>query len=202
MTEISNISYLKFLKEIGISSFSQEKPNNFYSNDLIKQNNKIIDKIEDVKNLNDLNLLLKKDINTKKFIFGEGNENANIMLIGGLPQIEDIKNLKPFFGEVGKLLDNMLSAIKLNRKEIFITHVIPRNNNEKLTNEEILKYMPFIQKKIEIINPNILLLLGPISAKTILNSNVDFENLRGKWHDYRTVNMKKTIRSVINNIKK
>ena len=95
MSQNSNISYLNFLKKVGISSFLQNKPNIFYENEDNKNNNLSNLSINEVKKLNDLESLIIKSNNLKfknyfnKIIIGEGNENAKIFIIGEFPEEEN-----------------------------------------------------------------------------------------------------------------
>ena len=204
MSQNSNISYLNFLKKVGISSFLQNKPNIFYENEDNKNNNLSNLGINEVKKLNDLESLIIKSNNLKfknyfnKIIIGEGNENAKIFIIGEFPEEENQK-IKPFAGESKKLLDKMLKAINLDKKFVYKSNVIPWliDKNKKIENIDILKCLPFIQRQIEIINPKIILLMGPIAAKAILNSNLDFTNLRGKWHKYKSINFDQSIECLV-----
>tara|TARA_Y100001970_G_C14170211_1_gene823700 strand:- start:631 stop:1338 length:708 start_codon:yes stop_codon:yes gene_type:complete len=198
MTEISLNSYLKFIKKSGISYFLQNEPNNLYKKN---QNGKNPNKIEEVNNIKDLELFIKKSNNcslkkdANNSVVGDGNEKANIMLIGEAPGAEEDKIGKPFVGAAGQLLTKMLKAINIDRKEIYISNIIPWRppNNRTPTNKEIMECLPFIQKNIEIIDPKIIILLGATAAKAVLNSNLAISNLRKKWHTYQTINDKKEI---------
>ena len=99
------------------------------------------------------------------------------MVIGDAPTEKDEKEGKPFGGDVGQLLNKMLSAIKLKRENIYITYVIPWKNskNENPADEEILEFMPYLQKQIEIIQPSFLYLLGSTAVKTVLSTPSSFK---------------------------
>ena len=204
MSQNSNISYLNFLKKVGISSFLQNKPNIFYENEDDKNNNLSNLDINEIKKLNDLESLIIKSNNLKyknysnKITIGDGNENAKIFIIGESPE-EENKKMKPFAGETEKLLDKMLKAINLDKKFVYKSNVVPWliDKNKKIENIDILKCLPFIQRQIEIINPKIILLMGPIAANAILNSNLDFTNLRSKWHKYKSINLDQTIECLV-----
>ena len=201
MSEASNISYLNFLKKIGISSFLGELPNNYYK---INQKNQIDHKFlsfSEIKNLNELEYFVRnlKNIDIKKFnnklVFKEENKESNIMIIGDIPDEEDEKKGKPFQGEKGILLKNMLNAINLKKENLYITNFClwrPLKNHE-ITNDEIIKFLPFIQKQIEIIKPKIILLFGSITSKAILNTNLEFNLVRGKFYYYESINLDKPI---------
>ena len=198
MSKISNTSYLNYIKKIGISSFLQENPNNFYLNNLV------VKSVGEINNLDDLLLFVDKYMqnelkkSSSKNIIGTGNKNAKIMLIGKCPSNNENKIGKLFVNEVGELLDKMLLAIKLKKENIYISNIFPwMINNKEPTNDHILKILPFIQRQIEIIQPKIIILLGGLASKAILNSNLDFEKLRGKWHNYKSINKNKSISCIV-----
>ena len=88
----------------------------------------------------------------------------------------------------------MLSAIKLDRKEVYVTNVVPWRppQNRTPTDEEILDFLPFLQRQIEIIKPTFIYLLGTTAAKAILSTPLSLGKLRGQWHEYKTINMKQS----------
>ena len=196
MSQISNISYIKFLKNSGVSVFLQNKPNNFFDLKLNNKPSEIIKEINSINNIDELKLFVKNSIkcqlkkSAKNTVIGDGNEKAKIMLIGEAPGAEEDKIGKPFIGAAGQLLNKMLDAIKLERNDIYITNIIPWRppNNRTPTNQEILECLPYIQKLIEIINPKLILLLGSVAAKAILNSNLTISKLRSNWHEYTSIN--------------
>ncbi len=205
MTNISINSYIKFLKSIGIYSFLQDQPNNYFNKNDNKGLNKNLNTIEEIKSIEDLKSYIKNSeiCNLKKTaintVVGDGNENANIMLIGEAPGAEEDKAGKPFVGAAGILLNRMLNAIDLKREDIYITNIIPWRppNNRTPTNDEILLCLPFVQKIIEIIKPKLILLLGATSAKAILNSNLSIAKLRGEWHEYQSINYKEKVNCLV-----
>ena len=127
------------------------------------------------------NCKLKK--NAKNLVFGDGNINSKIMIIGEGPGANEDAIGKPFVGRAGKLLDKMLSAIKLDRTKVYISNVVNYRppENRKPTDEEILKYFPYLISHIEIINPKILLLLGSTALNTLVGNENVISKARGKW---------------------
>ena len=204
MSQNSNILYLNFLKKYGISTFLQDKPNIFYEIKDNKKNNSLKNNINEIKNLDELELLIKRlhKIKFKNYLneamIGQGNENAKIFIIGEFPE-ENNKKIRPFTGESEKLLNKMLKAINLEKKDFYTANVIPWLINKKkdINNKDILECLPFIQRQIEIINPDIILLMGSIAAKAILNSNLEITKLRGKWHQYKSINLNKSIQCLV-----
>jgi len=124
---------------------------------------------------------LKK--NAKNLVFGDGNINSKIMIIGEGPGAnEDIEG-KPFVGRAGKLLDKMLASINLNRTKVYISNVVNYRppENRKPTDEEISRYFPYLKTHIEIINPKILMLLGSTALNALIGNEVVISKARGKW---------------------
>ena len=128
-------------------------------------------------------------------VFGQGQENAHVMLIGEAPGRHEDRQGTPFIGPSGQLLDEMLSYIGLNReKNIYLTNIIPWRppGNRQPTDAEIISCLPFLCQHIALVKPRILVFLGGTSAKTLLESNEGITKLRGKWYDYKSSYLKKT----------
>ena len=134
------------------------------------------DKIKSIRNCE-----LKK--NATNLVFSDGNALAKIMIIGEGPGANEDKEGKPFVGRAGKLLDKMLESIRLNRKNVYISNVVNFRppENRRPTDEEISRYLPFLEKHIEIINPKILLLLGSTALNAIIGNKLVISKARGKW---------------------
>jgi len=127
------------------------------------------------------NCELKK--NATNLVFGDGNINSKIMIVGEGPGANEDAEGKPFVGRAGKLLDKMLAAIKLDRKKVYISNVVNYRppGNRKPTEIEIERYLPFLKSHIEIINPKILLLLGSTALNTLIGNEIVISKARGKW---------------------
>ena len=122
-----------------------------------------------------------------KFVFGSGDPNADLMLIGEAPgEEEDLKG-EPFVGRAGKLLNKILAAIDKNRSDgVFITNVLkcrPPNNRDPLMSE-IDECEPYLKKQIEIIKPKLIVALGKISGNTLLKKNTSLKDMRETIYDY------------------
>jgi uracil-DNA glycosylase len=123
-----------------------------------------------------------------KLVFADGNPAARIMFVGEAPgREEDIEGL-PFVGRSGKLLDLMLASIGLDRSKVYIANVIPWRppGNRTPTPQETQICLPFIQRQIELVNPDILVTLGNPSTQTLLKTRDGIMKTRGKWIDYDT----------------
>jgi uracil-DNA glycosylase len=123
-----------------------------------------------------------------RLVFADGNPQARIMFVGEAPgREEDIEGL-PFVGRSGKLLDRMISAIGLDRTSAYITNVIPWRppGNRTPTPQETQICLPFIQRQIELVNPDVLVTLGNPSTQTLLQTRDGIMKTRGRWFDYDT----------------
>jgi DNA polymerase len=120
-------------------------------------------------------------------VFGAGQENADVMLIGEAPGRDEDREGKPFVGASGQLLDVMLSYVGLSRDEnIYITNILPWRppGNRQPTDAEIAACLPFLARHIALVSPKILVFLGGTSAKTLLGRREGITRLRGQWYEY------------------
>jgi uracil-DNA glycosylase len=123
-----------------------------------------------------------------RLVFADGNPQARIMFVGEAPgREEDLEGL-PFVGRSGKLLDRMIAAIGLDRSSAYIANVIPWRppGNRTPTPQETQICLPFIQRQIELVNPDVLVTLGNPSTQTLLGSREGIMKTRGRWFDYDT----------------
>jgi len=122
----------------------------------------------------------------KSLCFARGSEQARIMLIGEAPGRDEDLQGKPFVGRAGQLLDRMLASIGLGEDKIYITNTVywrPPGNRTP-TPEEIEACAPFLARQIELLSPQLLVLLGGAAAKNILGVSEGIMRLRGKWLTY------------------
>src|SRR4051794_139082 len=123
-----------------------------------------------------------------RLVFADGNPQSRIMFVGEAPgRDEDIEGL-PFVGRSGKLLDRMIAAIGLDRSKAYIANVIPWRppGNRTPTPQETQICLPFIQRQIELVNPDVLVTLGNPSTQTLLQTRDGIMKTRGRWFDYDT----------------
>ena len=123
-----------------------------------------------------------------RLVFADGNPQARIMFVGEAPgREEDIEGL-PFVGRSGKLLDRMIAAIGLDRSKAYIANVIPWRppGNRTPTPQETQICLPFIQRQIELVDPDVLVTLGNPSTQTLLSTREGIMRTRGRWFDYDT----------------
>jgi len=151
-----------------------------------------IQKLDNLKNKIKIikNCDLKK--NAKNLVFGDGNINSKIMIIGEGPGANEDLEGKPFVGRAGKLLDKMLNSINLDRKKVYISNVVNYRppENRKPTEDEIDRYLPYLKMHIQIINPKILILLGSTALNTLVGNQVVISKARGKWIEKEIGNSK------------
>jgi DNA polymerase len=123
-----------------------------------------------------------------RLVFSDGNPQARIMFVGEAPgREEDLEGL-PFVGRSGKLLDRMIAAIGLDRSSAYIANVIPWRppGNRTPTPQETQICLPFIQRQIELVNPDVLVTLGNPSTQTLLSTREGIMKTRGRWLEYDT----------------
>lgn len=126
-----------------------------------------------------------------KFVFGSGNPNADIMIIGEAPGADEDKQGLPFVGRAGQLLTKILEAIDLSREEVFIGNIIKCRppNNRRPTVEEVEQCEPYLQKQIELIKPAFIIALGLTAIDSLLKKKHRMSDMRGKVLDYRGVKL-------------
>lgn len=126
-----------------------------------------------------------------KFVFGVGNPNADIVIVGEAPGADEDLQGEPFVGRAGQLLNKILEAIHFKREEVYICNILkcrPPNNRDPLP-EEVDSCEPHLWKQIELLKPKMILCLGRIAGQTLLRTTESLTSLRGKVHDYRGVKL-------------
>ena len=184
-TNSSSIKLIKYYKLINHNLIYNNKAINRYKKDNFEIS---ADKAENLERL-------KKSIGAIKncslkssatnIVFSDGNPKSKIMLVGEAPGSNEDQEGLPFVGRAGALLDKMLASINLNRKNVYISNIINYRppENRRPTDEEVNRYLPFIKKHIEIINPKILVLLGSTAMNALIGNDVVISKARGKWID-------------------
>ena len=133
---------------------------------------------------------LSKNFPKKNLVFADGNHDAEVMIIGEAPgKIED-KLQKPFVGRAGKLLDDLLKYIQLDRTKVYITNVVNYrpDKNRKPTPDEINEFQKILFKHVGIIKPKIILLLGATAATAVLDHSGPLKEVRGQWKHVKILN--------------
>ena len=182
---LSSVKLIKYYKLINHNLIYNNKAINRYK----KGNFEIsADKAENLERLKKSigaikNCTLKNS--ATNIVFSDGNPKSKIMLIGEAPGANEDQEGLPFVGRAGALLDKMLASINLNRRNVYISNIINYRppENRRPTDEEVNRYMPFIKKHIEIINPKILVLLGSTAMNALIGNDIVISKARGKWID-------------------
>jgi len=203
----SNKEYIRLLIESGVHTLLKETPNNHHKSNEKPENSKpnhYLQNLHEISNIKDLifnischKTPLKKTAN--KIVVFDGNINSKLMIIGEAPGKEEDQQGKLFVGRAGQLLGKMLEAINLKRENVYITNVVPWRppNNRTPTDDEILEFLPYLQKQIDIIKPSYIYLLGAIATKAILATPLSLEKLRGQWHKYNSLNLNFTVNVLV-----
>ncbi|MBI5196163.1 MAG: uracil-DNA glycosylase [Nitrospirae bacterium] len=119
-------------------------------------------------------------------VFGEGNPESELMFIGEGPGREEDLQARPFVGEAGTVLTNLIVKMGLRREDVYIANIVkcrpPMNRDPE--EDEINSCMPFVQEQASIINPKVIIALGRISAQNLLNTKTPISKLRGRFYEY------------------
>jgi uracil-DNA glycosylase len=127
----------------------------------------------------------------KQVVFGTGNPNADVVVVGEAPGADEDEQGKPFVGRAGKLLTDILKAIDFSRDEVFICNILkcrPPENRNPLP-DEIANCEPYLFKQLEMIKPKLILAVGTFAAQTLLKTKEPLGKLRGKFHSYKGIKM-------------
>ena len=182
-TNNKSIKLIKFYNFINYNLIYNNKAINRYKKAVYQISGDKADKLDKLKKSisNIKNCQFKK--NAKNIVFADGNPKAKIMIVGEAPGSNEDQEGIPFVGRAGALLDKMLASIDLNRRNVYITNVVNYRppDNRRPTEEEINRYLPYLKKHIEIINPKILVLLGSTALNALVGNEVVISKARGKW---------------------
>ncbi|HKB86468.1 MAG TPA: uracil-DNA glycosylase [Ignavibacteriaceae bacterium] len=149
-------------------------------------------KAESLRELNDLikdctNCPLHKSRN--KFVFGVGDPDADVLVVGEGPGAEEDKQGEPFVGRAGKLLNDILKAINFERNAVYIANIVkcrPPGNRTPMA-EEMDACFPYLDKQIELIKPKMILALGLTAAQGLLKKKDSLTKLRGNVYEYKGI---------------
>ena len=177
-----------FIKTFETDFIFNNEPQNRYKDlksNLINSNSQKKQKLSDLKNL--INTI--EDCNLKKasknLLFGSGNINSSIMLIGDAPGEEEDESGLLFQGDVGKLLEKMLLAINVSMDNIYLTYSInyKTTDERKPNTSDIKRYSKFLKQHISIINPQMLILMGGTAMEAVTGLKSKISDERGKWKE-------------------
>jgi uracil-DNA glycosylase len=130
-------------------------------------------------------------------VFCAGSESARLILIGEAPGAEEDRQGSPFVGPSGKLLERMLASVGLDRSQVLISNTVfwrpPGNRTPTMV--EIATCQPFVERLIELVDPEFLVALGGAAAKSLLARNESVGKLRGKWFPYSTPRLPRPVQA-------
>ncbi|MEO6119489.1 MAG: uracil-DNA glycosylase [Terriglobales bacterium] len=124
-------------------------------------------------------------------VFGVGNMDADIMFVGEGPGADEDASGEPFVGRGGQLLNNMITAMGIRREDVYIANVVKCRppGNRTPERDECDTCSPFLLKQIEVIKPKVIVALGAVAAKNLLQMNDTMANLRGRIYDFRNTQL-------------
>ncbi len=124
-----------------------------------------------------------------QIVFGAGNPNARLVLVGEAPDSKEDQHGEPFVGEAGQLLDRILFAMRLSRAEVYISNIVkcrpPRDRDPE--KPEIIACETLLKRQLSAIAPEMILSLGRIATQSLLQSTEPISKLRGRWQTYRGI---------------
>ena len=127
----------------------------------------------------------------EKMVFGMGNPDAEIFLIGEAPAHNEEKDGEPFTGPAGQKLNDILKAMGLSRESVYLTNLVKfrpamarqTTNNRKPSAQEMAVFAPFIMAEIAVVQPKVIIVLGNTAAEGLMGLEGTVPTLRGKWHE-------------------
>ncbi len=122
-------------------------------------------------------------------VFGEGDPQAKLMFIGEGPGFEEDRSGRPFVGKAGQLLDKMISAMQFSRQEVYIANIVKCRppDNRAPAPEEAECCMPFLKMQIDLIRPEVIVLLGAVAVKYLLGVSTGITRMRGRWTSFENI---------------
>ena len=174
-SELSNFHDIEYI-------FNDKPINRIKTKPKVEEKSYLLDglrkKIENIENCE-----LKS--HAKQLIFSDGSSESSIMIVGEGPGQKEDEIGKPFVGDAGMLLNKMLKAINIDRKNIYITNVVNYRppNNRKPEPAEIIRYSNFLREHISIIDPKILILMGSTAMESLFGSKIKISKERGIWKE-------------------
>lgn len=126
----------------------------------------------------------------RNIVFGVGDPEADLMVVGEGPGHDEDLSGEPFVGQAGQMLDKMLeNVLKLPRSRVYIANIVKCRppGNRSPVREEVSACRPFLERQIRAVQPKVLLVLGPVALKALINSEAGFMSVRGSWLAYEGI---------------
>ena len=122
-------------------------------------------------------------------VFGAGNQNADLLFVGEAPGDNEDKTGTPFIGRAGKLLNEYLDSVGIDRESVYIANILkcrpPKNRDPKPSEEDAC--IEFLHRQIELLRPKLIVCLGRISAKRLISKDFKISAEHGVWFEYKGV---------------
>ncbi len=134
-------------------------------------------------------VLIELDKTRMNPVFGVGDPNADLMVIGEAPGAEEDKRGEPFVGRAGQLLTDILGAIGFNREDVYIANILksrPPRNRDPLP-DEVKAHLPILLRQMDLIQPKVILCVGKTAGNSLMGKNESLKNMRGFFHDFRGI---------------
>jgi uracil-DNA glycosylase family 4 len=192
-------SWLRYQRQLGVEIIPKDPELSAFLDHCVKDEtsvqgliatNKYGDKIHAPTDLDELRKMIEEckrcelHKSRQNIVFGEGPEDARLVLLGEAPGREEDMQGRPFVGPSGELLTDMLRSVNISRKEVFITSVIKCRppHNRTPGHEEIAACSFFLRHQLRLIDPPLILALGLVATQTILKTKASLKSLRGRFH--------------------
>ncbi|MDR0915448.1 MAG: uracil-DNA glycosylase [Endomicrobium sp.] len=193
-----NDKYIKILKLIktNLEDNIEWGEYDLYNDYVVKDKEQLLNELKCQVNMCHNCQLGNKRINV---VFGIGNVNASLMLIGEAPGYEEDHKGEPFIGKAGQLLTKIINSINYNRQEVYITNIVKchpkknivncnkRDNNRAPTLYEIKNCVKYLNQQIDIIKPKVIVTLGSSATKGLLNTDINISVVRGSIMKYKDI---------------
>jgi uracil-DNA glycosylase len=123
----------------------------------------------------------------KQIVFGVGNPKAELMFVGEGPGADEDEQGEPFVGRAGQLLNNMIKAMGVERRQVYIANIVKCRppGNRTPEREECDTCSPFLMRQIAVVKPKVVVALGAVAAKTLLAMSSSMAQLRGRFYDFK-----------------
>lgn len=171
----------------------QEPAQTTGTSDLTKPSDASGNLLADCKTLDELQTLcrnvseLETDLQNTRLVFGTGNPNADLMLIGEAPGEQEDREGEPFVGAAGQLLTKILSAINFTREDVYIANILKHRppGNRNPSPEERKRSLPYLLRQIDLVEPKLILCLGKVAGNTLLANELSLMEMRGNYYPFR-----------------
>lgn len=182
-------SQFEYLSDLGLESQSAAEPDGANSGQTVTTNEGLSETLDAV--LADLGDCQRCGLAAErtKLVYGVGNPNARLMLVGEAPGHEEDLQGEPFVGEAGRLLDRILHAMQMQRSDVYICNVLkcrPPNNRDPLP-EEVATCEVFLNRQVAAIKPQVIIGLGRFAVHSLLKTKTPISRLRGEWQSYQGI---------------